>query len=114
MATERRRYPRAEVLWSVGIITTQQFLTGQIKDISLAGAFICCPESLKPGEAFEMRFTDSPQGSRIEVRAEMVWSNITLPDDESQRSGMGVRFVTISNENRKVISTLISNHLKVD
>lgn len=114
MDIERRRHPRAEVLWPVGIITTQQFMTGQIKDISLGGSFVCCRESLKPGEVFEMRFTDSPLGSRIEVTAEVVWSNITRPDDESQRRGMGVRFVTISDENRKVISTLISNHLKVE
>jgi c-di-GMP-binding flagellar brake protein YcgR len=88
-------------------------MSGEIKDISLGGAFICCRESLKPKEVFEMHFTDPSLGSRIKVTAEVVWSNIYDSDDESQSRGMGVRFATISDENRKVLSTLISNHPKL-
>lgn len=92
---------------------TQRFMSGEIKDISLGGACIFCWEPLNPKDVFEMHFTASPLGPRIKVTAEVVWSSISGPDDESQSRGMGVRFTTISDENRKIISTLISNHLKL-
>ena len=84
MKEDRRRYPRAEVLWPVAIYMTQRFMSGEIKDISLGGACIFCWEPPNPKDVFEMHFTASPLGPRIKVTAEVVWSSISGPDDESQ------------------------------
>ena len=87
-------------------------MTGQLKGISLGGAFICCPESLKLGEVFEMRFTDSPPGSLIEVTTEVVWSNTNVPEEKVIHRGMGVRFVQNTEAARKRLEKVISRHLR--
>jgi len=106
---DRRRLPRVKVLWPAVIEKPLKFTFGEIKDISLSGAFIHCQEPLKSKEVFKLHFTDTPSMPRIKVTAMVVWSSISDPDDESEARGMGVRFVTISDENRKLISNLISD-----
>jgi hypothetical protein len=46
------------------------------------------------------------------VKAEVVWSNIYGPDDNINPRGMGVRFLEISGEDRKVIAKAVMEHLK--
>ena len=46
------------------------------------------------------------------VKAEVVWSNIYGPDDNINPRGMGVRFLAISGEDRKVIAKAVMQHLK--
>ncbi len=110
--TERRRYPRAKILYPVTVQTNRQFMVGLTKDISAEGLFICCQNPLKPGEFFEMTISVSPLSPRIKALAEVVWANVSGPDDEAQPRGMGIRFFKMSDEDREVISALVSDNLK--
>jgi len=105
---DSRRFPRVKVLWPAVIEKPLKFTFGETKDISLSGAFIHCQNPLKSKEVFQLHFTDSPSSPHIKVTAEVVCSSISDPDDESEARGMGVRFVTISDENRKLMFNLIS------
>jgi hypothetical protein len=46
----------------------------------------------------------------LNVKAEVVWSNVYGPDDEINPRGMGVRFLKISSQDRKLIAKEVSQH----
>ena len=94
--------PRPELKWSVSAQVGGGIMHGETRDISLQGAFIRCRNPLNLNEVFDM-VVDVPEKS-LNVRAEVVWSNIHGPDDKITPRGMGVRFVQISQEDRKIIA----------
>jgi hypothetical protein len=81
---------------------------GETKDISPAGAFIRCRKPLKLHEVFDM-VINAPE-KPLNVKAEVIWSNIYGYDDEITPRGMGVRFVTISDEDQKLIAQELNQY----
>ena len=69
------------------------------------GAYVCCARPLRLNEVFHMSI-NSPEKS-LNVKAEVVWSNIHGPDDEISPRGMGVRFLKISSQDRKFIAKAV-------
>jgi hypothetical protein len=94
--------PRANLRWQVNAVTPKGPLEGVTKDISTRGAYVCCARPLRLNEVFHMSI-NSPEKS-LNVKAEVVWSNIYGPDDEISHRGMGVRFLKISSQDRKFIA----------
>ena len=94
--------PRANLRWQVNALTPEGQLEGVTKDISTRGAYVCCATPLRLNEVFHMSI-NSPKKS-LNVKAEVVWSNIHGPDDEITPRGMGVRFLKISSQDRKFIA----------
>jgi hypothetical protein len=94
--------PRANLRWQVNAVTPKGPLEGVTKDISTKGAYVCCARPLRLNEVFHMSI-NSPEKS-LNVKAEVVWSNIHGPDDEISPRGMGVRFLKISSQDRKFIA----------
>ena len=94
--------PRANLRWQVNAVTPKGPLDGVTKNISTRGAYVCCARPLKLYEVFHMSI-NSPEKS-LNVKAEVVWSNIYGPDDEISPRGMGVRFLKISSQDRKFIA----------
>ena len=113
MEKERRRDPRAMAHWPVVLVAADGDLTGRTRDISAGGAFICCRQPLRSNERFSMALYNTPQlGRHLRVRAKVVRSDIYCNDDELMSHGMGVEFTSISEENRKLLSTLVSDYLE--
>lgn len=100
--------PRANLRWQVNAVTPKGTLEGITKDISTRGAYVCCARPLRLNEVFHMSI-NSPEKS-LNVKAEVVWSNIHGPDDEISPRGMGVRFLKISSQDRKFIAKEVSQH----
>jgi hypothetical protein len=94
--------PRANLRWQVNALTPEGQLEGVTKDISTRGAYVCCATPLRLNEVFHMSI-NSPEKS-LNVKAEVVLSNIHGPDDEITPRGMGVRFLNISSQDRKFIA----------
>ena len=94
--------PKANLRWQVNALTPEGPLEGVTKDISTRGAYVCCATPLRLNEVFHMSI-NSPEKS-LNVKAEVVWSNIYGPDDEINPRGMGVRFLKISSQDRKFIA----------
>ena len=110
---ERRKYPRAIAHWPVTLETTQGIVTGITMDVSAGGAFICCRESLRVKERCFIAFHNVPLLDRsLQVDVEVIWSNIYCMDDELMSHGTGVRFSTITDEDREIITILVSDHLE--
>ena len=63
---------------------------------------MCCarPPRLNSVFAMVINTPDKP----LNIKAEVVWSNIYGRDDKINPRGMGVRFVDISDEDRRLIA----------
>ena len=113
MSREQRRYPRADAEWLVTIDTPEGFLSARTVDISAGGAFICCQEPIRESVKVHMAFLDIPLLNRpLPVKAEVIRSNIHCADDDLRSHGVGVQFTEISNEDRELISVLVSDQLE--
>ena len=88
---EKRIYPRTELRWPVSAITNGGTIQGETKNISMRGAFICCPHPLRPDE--RLLLTVSGPSGFIQVIAQVVWSNIPARTDDDTPNGMGVSFI---------------------
>ena len=88
---EKRIYPRTDIRWPISALTANGTIRGETKNLSIQGAFICCPEPLCPNERFLLTIK-GPSGS-MQVKAQVIWSNICACDDEERPSGMGVRLI---------------------
>ena len=102
------RAKRANLRWYVKAVTPKGTLEGVTKDISTRGAYVCCARPLRLNEVFHMSI-NSPEKS-LNVKAEVVWSNIHGPDDEINPRGMGVRFLKISSQDRKLIAKEVNQY----
>ena len=122
MEAERRQHPRAKVSWPVKMeiagahmdwSTVQRKMRVKIKDISAGGAFVCCEELVSPDEELSIAIAYIPLMNRqLTVSARVIRPNIHCLDDESFSHGMGVRFTKLSDEDRELISFLISDYVE--
>ena len=101
---ERRTHHRFEVGWPVTMETGQNSTPGEIKDISIGGAFIQCQQPLPLNETFRLTICP-PNRLPIVATAQVCWSNSNVPKDKVVRRGMGVRFLEISEEDRMFVKT---------
>ena len=102
---EKRDSERNEVAWPVTMECTEGLFTGETKNISMSGAFICCEKIPPLQQKFRVIF-NPPDRPVIIAQAEVVWSNSNVPADQVVNRGMGIRFLEISPEDREFISKL--------
>ena len=108
---EKREYPRVDIAYPVKMETSQGTVEAETINLSLGGAFICCPKPLPLREVFRLTI-DVPDHETLTVKAEVVWSNINVPDDKIVNRGMGIRLIQITEANRDLLNKVISDHLK--
>ena len=109
-ATDKRQHPRAVVTCPVIVERgLGLFMNGKIKDISPGGAFIACRKPLQPDEVFQIEFSGAHLDQRMKATAEVIWSSVSVSEEDFEFQGMGVRFTEISHEAETVISGLVSN-----
>ena len=102
--------PRIKIKWPVTVKTAEDSMDGVSFDLGADGAFVSCARPLRLNEVFDMVINAPDQA--IEAKAEVIWSNIYGPDDDITPRGMGVRFIQISGEHRRVIAKVALEHLK--
>jgi PilZ domain len=102
--------PRVKVKWPVTVKTDKGAMEGVTLDLGTDGAFVSCAKPLRLNEVFDMVITALEQA--IEVKAEVIWSNIYGPDDDITPRGMGVRFLKISGKDRRTIAKAALEHLR--
>ncbi len=101
---------RIKIKWPVTVKTAKGSMDGVTLDLGTDGAFVSCANPLRLNEVFDMVINAPDQP--IEAKAEVIWSNIYGPDDDITPRGMGVRFIQISGEHRRVIAKVALEHLK--
>jgi len=105
---EQRIAPRAKIQWPVIVQKSTGVIEGVTLNISSTGVFIGCRRPLRLNEVFDMVITTPDQD--IGAKAEVVWSNKYGPDDHITPRGMGVRFLDISEEDKRFISRAVNQH----
>jgi hypothetical protein len=105
---EKRIYPRSELTWPISAQAGASVIEGVTKNIGVSGAYVCCARPLRLNEVFDMVINtpDKP----LDIKAEVVWSNIYGPDDKINPRGMGVRFIEISDEDRRLITHEVTDN----
>jgi hypothetical protein len=107
---ERRYYPRVKIKLPVVKIAGEGLVDGEIRDLSLGGAFIRCSAMPDVQDSFHMVI--SAEGRLMSITGEMVWSDIHKFNNETRLCGMGVRFKQIFNDDRRFLRDVIAKHHK--
>jgi Tfp pilus assembly protein PilZ len=108
---EMRRHPRMEVAWPAALEINHGSIKVRLKDISLGGAFVICREPIALNEKFRL-YVEAPDEETFALNAEMVWSNMNVPQEKVIHRGMGIRFVQNTDAARKRLEKAISRHLR--
>jgi Tfp pilus assembly protein PilZ len=69
-----------DVKWHVSIKTDNGRWEGVTENISEKGAFVRCAKPLALNETFEITIEPDQENRRLQVSAEVVWTNIYGPD----------------------------------
>lgn len=105
--SEKRKAPRINVTWPITIITSQGTIEGESRNITPSGIFIHCKKKLPEDEVYQM-IIKLPNGKQIIVRGQMMWSNLNGREDTGSLADMGFSFIKMSDEDQKVLRTVIS------
>ena len=92
--------------------TDDGVMEGVTLNITPDGCFISCRKPLKLNVVFDLAIQVPKSKAVLKASAEVVWSNIYGPDDEISPRGMGVRFIQLPSEARKVIAQEALDHFK--
>jgi hypothetical protein len=99
---EKRQHPRVDINWPVSIETTYGTIEGEVKNISLGGAFICCKKPLQLRKVFRMTMI-GPENESLIATAQVAWSNANVPEEKVVNRGMGVRFINMSDRHIELV-----------
>jgi hypothetical protein len=105
MEIERRKHPRVIVNWPVLVNIPRGSLEGEVKDISIGGVCILCPEEPAHEDDFRMLLKPSEQKA-LSVIGEKVWSD-TMDIGYGTVFGIGIRFTYISEADRQYIAKVV-------
>jgi len=100
---ERRRSGRYEVTWSVDCETEDTFLYAYITNISEMGIFVKTDQPLPVGTHLVLRFAAPTAESAFVLRGIVQWINPVRPLGENLNPGMGIRFESLTPEDRERI-----------
>ena len=110
---EARKYPRSKGSWPVVILTNRGALIAETRNISPQGAFIFCERPLPPEEKIRVLIM-FPNSRYLDIPSEVTWSYPYGSDKDATPSGMGVRFLEISEADREFIASLSSGYLQAE
>jgi uncharacterized protein (TIGR02266 family) len=89
--------------------TSDGTIEAEIKNISLGGAFICSKKPLPIGEVFRLTMM-GPDNEPVIATAQVVWSNVNVPDEKVINRGMGVRFIKMSERHIRLVRQLFQEN----
>ncbi|MBN1906744.1 MAG: PilZ domain-containing protein [Deltaproteobacteria bacterium] len=106
---QRKVDQRAEVAWPVFIKTRGGIIKAVIRDINRSGAFIKCDSPCKPKERFRILIKSTEKRS-ILLNAEVVWSNVGIPEERVINRGMGIRFIKNPDKNLTALKLALDGY----
>ncbi len=105
LGVEKRLHPRIPVNWPAVVVTANGSIEGEVRNISVGGAFIQYSEKADLNGELQIVFENSEQRS-MSVTGRKAWTGNFNIDGKSVFIGVGVRFTEISREDRELISSL--------
>jgi uncharacterized protein (TIGR02266 family) len=112
MAQDTRKDPRAKVLTMTvryKSATLDEFIEHHSYDVSRGGMFIKTPSPFPPGTLlkFEVKIADDQK--LIQGVGRVVWKRETADSTPEKPAGMGVKFIKVDEESKRVIGQLVAN-----
>jgi type IV pilus assembly protein PilZ len=109
---DRRQAPRVFVDLEVDYASEDNYLFAYITDISATGIFVRTTTPEPPGTHLNLRFNPPPDPDTddrpFELEGEVIWWNPFRPGKpDNLHPGMGIRFVGLTDEERRRLSELI-------
>ena len=104
---DQRRHPRLAVAWSATIEIGRMSVNVRLKNISLGGAFVICQEPVPLDEKLRINI-EIPNQDRFALNAEVVWSNMNVPEAKVIHRGLGIKFVQNTEAARKRLEDAIA------
>lgn len=101
----KRSIPRIEIKWPITIFTDRGAIGGETINITAEGIGLYCDEPLLLNEVYRI-FIIPGKEMAIEVRGRVVWSDLYAIDEDDSAVAIGICFVEISGEDRRVIIDL--------
>jgi hypothetical protein len=109
---EPPRQTKISVRWPVTIISGEETLEAESRNITVKGIFLRSQKELRGNEIYQL-IVRGPQKQSVLIKGKMVWSNV----DEKRRNrslpGGAFFFVQAVREDRDVLRGLISDHLRL-
>jgi hypothetical protein len=87
-----RQHQRRQLPWSAAIEMGRASIRVRIKDISLGGAFVICDAPIPLNPKLRI-YIEAPDQDAFALNAEMVWSNMNVPEEKVIHRGLGIKFV---------------------
>ena len=110
---ERRKHSRGDIRWPITVLADHGTIKGETRNISVDGISIRCDEPLMINEVFRIAILP-PDRQPIGVSGKVVWSDLYAIDPNDTAVGLGICFVKITDEDRRIfedaVSALVSNH----
>ncbi|MEW6324120.1 MAG: PilZ domain-containing protein [Nitrospirota bacterium] len=82
----------------------EKVFIGYAENLSLGGLMLSTPKRLKPGDRFPVQFVLPDRTSTVQCTCEVVWRR---DSSGAPSTGVGLRFVGIGDEARKVLDQWI-------
>jgi Tfp pilus assembly protein PilZ len=100
-----------EVAWLAAMEMGQASIKVRLKDISRGGAFVICQEPVPLNEKLRIYIEASNQDT-FALNAEVVWSNMNMPQEKVIHRGFGIKFVQNTSAARNRLEEAIAYHSK--
>ncbi len=105
--TETRDPERLKIICPALVEKSQGVLKASLRELTPAGAFLTCPNPRPIGQTFQVRLLIDGQEPLI-LDAEVLWNNQNVSADSVIHRGMRVRFLQLSQEDRKMLSEILN------
>jgi len=104
---ERRKNVRGDIRWPITVSADHGNIQGETRNISIDGISIRCDEPLRINEVFRIAILP-PDRQAIGVSGKVIWSDLYAIDQDDTAVGLGLCFVEISDEDRKIFIDAVS------
>lgn len=96
---------------SIRVPRFDTFVTEYSTNISTTGMFIISEEPHAPGTTFTFEFSVADDWKLIRGKAQVVWTRYHTEEKE-RPAGMGVRFVELDPQSRRLIRWIVEKHIR--
>lgn len=103
----RRRQPRAPLSFSLAFRDRKSLVKATSVDISGLGVFIKTEKPLEEGSHFNLKMLLPGQSEPLRLGCEVVWRRTRTGDAEAAPLGMGVKFIQMTAEDRRLLEEAI-------
>ncbi|MFC1580886.1 TIGR02266 family protein [Thermodesulfobacteriota bacterium] len=92
----------------------QSFIKAYSENISSGGLFILTDKPLRKGDAFFLKLQLPEMTDPMEIKCEVAWARKQVEDSANRPSGMGIKFMEMSDKDRSSIREYLKNKDRTD